>query len=79
MPTIKINSYKQGPVTVEYNPNMTWGDWIDSNYNTLDLYAEGNIVVEDSEGLALLSQEGGIVYTTDYIDASYTYYTHIVI
>lgn len=66
------STYKQGTFQADYN--MTWGDWINSDYNIIGLI-DNNGYVFDSNGNYPLTTVGNVTYqVTDIIDQSGTNY-----
>ena len=63
----------EGPVTLEFTSGMTWGQWIESDFNP---YKSGGyqFAVDDFEGL--IGCNGFMICGSDEVPTSDTEYTH---
>lgn len=53
---------------------MTWGEWIDSEYNTVGAFADGTYVAVDAGRYYEYLQQGTTpIFTTDYVSAGAKY------
>ena len=50
---------------------MTWGEWVESEYNTINAYISGNSI--SIGGLSRLYIGGSLVYYKDVIDETKNY------
>ena len=75
--TKTLNIYtKSGEIefTIEYEEGMTWDDWRKTEYNTIGVLTDGNILTTNTRNIRYRETEGQID-VSDLIDENKEYYT----